>query len=477
MAFRDETEALHARIEALEIELSEARERVEELERERADVAPLQARIAELEEALAKHAPAPRTTSRPNEQRTLRIVMGVVGALTLGGIGAFLALDDARPILDGDPMRGVVDLDATPLMPPSRGQADGDGEVGSGCPGYAPSNPYVVLRTTEPRRTRIWTESSGDLVLYVRTADGRVVCDDDSGDGMNASLVADLGPGDHRVWVGTYQSGAGIPFTLRVDARGPEEASLQLDAEPTLGTIRIEGVDRHVRDGRTSGDSPAMLARPGCAGHVPTAPHVDLSVQEPGRARIVGRSSDDLVLLVRRPDGSWICDDDSAGSRDPMLVEDLEPGRYRVWVGTYVGGHTADFQLSVEVDEPPPPDPNTPPRLGRWNLDGESLLSFSERVTGRTAVSGTHPECRTLYGSVAPDLELTLTDARTVTLTLTSEEPVGLLVEHPDGTQTCQATVRNQPESWIAGTHRLWVASPEPDAASDFTLAVQTLPR
>ena len=59
MAFRDETEALHARIEALEIELSEARERVEELERERADVAPLQARIAELEEALAKHAPAP----------------------------------------------------------------------------------------------------------------------------------------------------------------------------------------------------------------------------------------------------------------------------------------------------------------------------------------------------------------------------------------------------------------------------------
>ncbi len=475
MAFRDETEALRARIEALEGELGAAMERVAELEQEREDAAPLRARIAELERELAKHAPRPSPpkppTAAPRWGRTALIAAAAVG----GAAGVYaLAVEWAEPDPDASPVHGVVDLVDAPLPAALTGSVRGTSEAGSGCAGYTPTGPFVVLRTATPRAVRLWTEGGADVVLYVRTADGRVICDDDSGDGMNASLAADLPAGDHPVWVGTFHEDANADVLLRIDARRPEETALDLDAAPALGTIRVTGIDHHVREGRTSGDNPATLARPGCPGHVPNAPHVELDVREPGTARIVARSDEDLVLLVRRPDGSFACDDDGAGDYDPLVIEALALGRYRVWVGSYSPGATGDFELSVDVDAATTPDPAIPPRLGRWNLDGESLLSFSERVTGAVPVSSTHPECRTLYGSAAPDLELALGEPRSVTLSLTSDAFLGVLVEHPDGTQSCELPTRAAPGSWAAGTHRVFVAASEPGAAASFTLVVQT---
>lgn len=476
MAFRDETEALRAHIESLEGELADARDRVAALEREAAEASALRERIADLERELAKHAPRPRpANAEARKKRSIAGGLAVAGVVGVAAVGYFATQELSGPDPDEAPERGVITLDDAPLLPALDGEAHGDGELGSGCSGYVPASPFVTLRTTEARRTHLWTESSADLVLYVETADGRVICDDDSGEGMNPSLIADLGPGDHHVWVGTYSQGASAPFSLRVDGRTPDEVQLALDAPPSLGTVVVTGVDRHVRDGRTSGDTPATQTQPGCAGHVPSTPHLDLVVDAPGTARIMARGPEDLVMLVRRPDSTFVCDDDGAGDLDPLVIEPLQMGRYRVWVGTFHPGRTAEFQLSVDVDAPNRPDPDAPPRLGRWNLDGESLLSFSERVDGQVPVSSTHPECRTLYGSVTPDLELALGEARNVTLSLTSDTLLGVLVEHPDGTQTCDVPTRTAPHTWDAGTHRVWVAAPEPGSTESFTLVVQTL--
>ncbi len=476
MAFRDETEALRARIEALEGELGDARDQIAALEREREDASALRARVAELERELAKHRPPPRTPADDARRaQRIRLGLGIAAVVGVAAVGWLSLRELAGPDPDAPPERGVVTLDDAPMPPALSGEAHGDAEIESGCRGFASASPFVALRTAEGRRARIWTESGADLVLYVRTADGRVICDDDSGEGMNPSLVADLGPGDHAVWVGTYSQGASAPFSLRVDARRPAEARIDLAAPATLGDVHVTGVDRHVRDGRTIGDLPAANAQPGCAGHVPAAPHLDLVVDAPGTARIMARGPEDLVMMVRRPDGTFVCDDDAGGDYDPLIIEPLRLGRYRVWVGTYGAGREGEFQLSVDVDRADQPDPNAPPRLGRWNLDGESLLSFSERVDGQSPVSSTHPECRTLYGSNTADLELALSEASNVTLSLTSDAFLGVLVEHPDGTQTCDVPTRTQPHTWEAGTHRVWVAAPEPGAGASFTLVVQTV--
>ncbi|MBX3276152.1 MAG: hypothetical protein KF729_38220 [Sandaracinaceae bacterium] len=471
MAFRSDAEALRARIDVLEGELARARERIAELERDAAEAPALRAKIEGLERALGRH----RDSQRPKVARAAAIGVGVIA---VGGVAAFLALSEADgPRHDDPPQRGVIDLEAASSQAPLSGVAIGDGPVGNSCPGYASAQPFVTLRTASgTRRARLFTQSSADLVLYVRTADGRVVCDDDSGEGLNPQLFVDLGPGDHAVWVGTYSSGARADFVLHVDGRGPGESRLATDAEAELPPIRIGGVDRHVRDGSARGDVLAALGQTSCRGYVPSAPSVDLLVDAPGFARIVARGPTDLVLLVRRPDGTFACDDDGAGDYDPLVAEALVPGRYRVWVGTYAANARGDFQLSVEVDAAPRVDPSAPPRLGRWDLDTETLLSFSERVSGATPISATHPECRELFGGSVPDLELDLSEARTVTLTLTSAAPLGVLVEHPDGTHTCERSRATRAHAWAAGAHRVWVGSPAQGGDDAFTLVVSSLP-
>ncbi len=480
MGFRDETRALRARVGALEAELSSARDDLRAREADRRELAILRTRVAELEAELAKVAPKP--PPKPDPTRGLRIAAAVGGVLLLAGIVALMAdFAPASPEIEGAPRRGVIDLDAesapTPIVSEVTGAIPFMGP--RGCTGFGQAEPLVVVRTRGQRRVRLWTDSSSDLTFFVVDADGRRHCDDDSGEGMNPRLTLDLPAGDHRVWVGTYTEDARASFTLHVDGRRLDEAGLVADeGEPTLDTIQIAGVDRYVRSGRADGATGAGLALGGCLGFVPNRPQVDLDVWEAGAAQIVAHSpSQDLVLLVRRPDGSFTCDDDSGGNFDPRIVEDLQIGRYRIWVGTYLEGHSAEFQLAIDVDRPRSRSQDATPRLGRWDLGAESVLSFTERVDGRAAISSTQPECRTFLGAEVPDVELSLSQARSVTLSLTSEARLGLLIEHPDGTQTCDTSMGSRPVAWSAGAHRIWIGVPTPGASAAFTLMVQTQPR
>ena len=48
---------------------------------------------------------------------------------------------------------------------------------------------------------------------------------------------------------------------------------------------------------------------------------------------------DDLTLLVIAPDGNAACSDDFAGSRNPLVsFNDIQPGAYEIYLGTYGGG-------------------------------------------------------------------------------------------------------------------------------------------
>lgn len=76
----------------------------------------------------------------------------------------------------------------------------------SPCQGYFGTEPALALNAEFLRRVRISTESYGDTMLLIRLPDGSWLCDDDSGEGLNASL--DLTIGGTEPWlvhVGYYE--------------------------------------------------------------------------------------------------------------------------------------------------------------------------------------------------------------------------------------------------------------------------------
>lgn len=83
------------------------------------------------------------------------------------------------------------------------------------CRGYIAAQPNVILNATgQFMNLRIVVSSSADTTLVVQRADGSFACNDDS-EGLNPIVSGMFGPGQHRIWVGTYSaSQAGAQYTI-----------------------------------------------------------------------------------------------------------------------------------------------------------------------------------------------------------------------------------------------------------------------
>lgn len=86
---------------------------------------------------------------------------------------------------------------------------------GSGCTGFInASAPDYEVNYTAGSGTlplNFYVKSSVDTSLLVYTADGRWVCDDDSGDGLNPWVsVSNPGTGSYQIWVGAYSESGNL---------------------------------------------------------------------------------------------------------------------------------------------------------------------------------------------------------------------------------------------------------------------------
>ncbi len=63
-------------------------------------------------------------------------------------------------------------------------------------------------------------------------------------------------------------------------------------------------------------------------------------------------SNVDTTLVVRAPDGSFLCDDDMSGSENinPSLRLTPADGKYRVWVGSFSPDVQAEGKLTITSD-------------------------------------------------------------------------------------------------------------------------------
>ena len=104
--------------------------------------------------------------------------------------------------------------------------------------------------------------------------------------------------------------------------------------------------------GLTAGGS-IRTSRGGCRAYVSDAPDIVLDYRASVYAlNIYVRSSADTTLLVNRPDGTWMCDDDGGNGNNPLISFPAPmPGQYSIFVGTY---RSSTASATLYVSELPP---------------------------------------------------------------------------------------------------------------------------
>lgn len=236
-------------------------------------------------------------------------------------------------------------------------------DVGGCSYGYVSEAPDVDLyyTTTGGTSLYIYAEGDGDTMLLVNTPSGDWVCDDDGHDNLDPIVrFPSAEDGLYDIWVGSYSDDnhEATLYVSEIDPDGRSSTSSgapDVSLEPTYGDVNLSAgftPDPHMVELRAGGSLEVNVSSCGY-GYVANAPDVDLYYDASGGGNlyIYVESDDDTTLLINRPDGTWLCDDDGYGSLNPLVqVPKAASGLYDIWVGTY-GDDLTDARLYIsEVD-------------------------------------------------------------------------------------------------------------------------------
>jgi hypothetical protein len=166
-------------------------------------------------------------------------------------------------------------------------------------------------------------------------------------------------------------------------------------------------------------------------------------VEEPSFVRIDGAGSDDLVLFVEGADGTVWCDDDGGPVTSPMIAQLFEPGRYRVWVGTY-SARTSPAAYTLVV-RGAPRSQTIDPAPRSFDVGAEVALSPGVAASRDERCNVLVPAAPSAVLDLTGSLDVTVRSAQPGTI-LRDESPMGVLCL-ASGTTT-----------WSAGRHRVSVA-------------------
>lgn len=240
-----------------------------------------------------------------------------------------------------------------------------DVDVGSCSYGYVSEAPDIDLyyTTSGDSPLYIYVEGDGDTMLLVNAPNGDWECNDDGHGDLNPILsFPDAQDGLYNIWVGSYgdQSQTAMLYVSEIDPDGGtssgESGAPDISLDPTYGDVSLDAgfrPDPHIVSLRAGGSLEVDVGS--CTyGYVADAPDVDFYYDANNTAQLYFyvESDDDTTLLINRPDGSWVCDDDGHEGLNP-LVHLAKPagGLYNIWVGTY-GDDLSDAQLFISEIDP-----------------------------------------------------------------------------------------------------------------------------
>ncbi|MFK7159474.1 hypothetical protein V6U78_00295 [Marinospirillum sp. MEB164] len=411
-----------------------------------------------------------------------------IGWLCLGVLACIPSLpllaDDAEAWWDQAPTYQSVE--AGLMRQTARVQAGGGtraNQLGlpSSCRGFinqnAPDLHFVYPDGAPQLPVYIHAESSADTTLVVRTPSGQWLCDDDT---IGLDPVVNLRRpevGTYQVWVGTYlsrgMSFADVHFSLNDPTRPApgQRASNEPDwtQAPRTSEIQLNAgfvPDPYTRQLTVGGSDEVdwELGEGSCRGHIDaTAPDAVINYQASSSwstLYIRAASTADTTLVVRTPEGRWLCNDDAIGLDPVVDVNQPDSGAYAVWIGTYAA-HRAGTEASLEISELNPrnrtssrstSEPSARDHLQGLNWDANPLYQHLSlqggflpdpreieiRAGGSTGLFGAGQGCTGYVNADTPDITL---DYQAGSLPLhihaSSERDTTLVVRAPNGDFFC----------------------------------------
>ena len=139
------------------------------------------------------------------------------------------------------------------------------------------------------------------------------------------------------------------------------------DTPSRFGTVNIHAgfsPDPRVVSGEAVGEVDARSVHRKCRGWISEVPDYLVEADTAFfQLYVLGRSREDVSLVVRKPDGRVLCNDNRYGSRDPMVRGDFPIGTTQIWIGVREKGARATYRLGLsEVKWKPSvltlPEPN-----------------------------------------------------------------------------------------------------------------------
>jgi hypothetical protein len=317
-------------------------------------------------------------------KRTLALAVLLLALVFAAGAFAQETIDPAAaPTFAYVNLHANFTLDPYLLRVESAGTLDASA-LSADCAGFVPGVPDVVVNWSGATdQLSFFVYSDTDPVLLVVTPSGDIVCNDDfSLDTLNPVVsIATPEEGAYAVFVGTYaaertaygwlgittQTAQGIdianadlrpmlalapsPTAAALILRSPDE--LQYTDTPIFGQSELaQGFVRLRVPASAAGTEAASgfdFGGATCAGTINLIPSYRFTyVGEAQPLFLFFNGENDASLIVRLPDGSFVCSGDAdEGNLNPaLLLEDAQEGDYTVWLGST---GPSDFALGVLV--------------------------------------------------------------------------------------------------------------------------------
>lgn len=331
--------------------------------------------------------------------------------------------------------------------------------AGGECIGMVDARPdHTVKLSTDFGYLRFGITSEADTSLAIRRPDGSFLCDDDT-HGLNPEVAGRMSAGDYQIFIGAIGQADDRSYRLELSERPVNAAPPQNTGSPsaeanfaaltlspnftpdpaTVGGLAGGNIDASAITGSTAG----------CAGKISNRPDHILTLGGHFSTLYLGVNSEaDTSLIIRRPDGSFVCNDDTVGL-NPRISGTFAAGTYQVYVGSLASGNPSYNLLASELSYGiPSPEPAPTPTPGGSYQSFSLRPGFSPDPTVGTGTAGGSRDASTLGGSptgpcagnidTSPDHRVTLQSSFSY-LKFSASSPIdtSLVILGPAGSRYC----------------------------------------
>lgn len=198
--------------------------------------------------------------------------------------------------------------------------------------------------------------------VRVQDATGGVIFSMSAPGGAPVQSQGHFVPGSYTIHVNDTHDGyaagleGGAGFSLNIvslGGAGAPAAPAAGDGESNFGTVTVAPgfmPDPMTATGNSGGSIDASTLNPECAGWVSSTPdHLIAAGGDFAALRVMARADvaeADVTLVVQRPDGTYLCNDDTEGL-NPLVTGAFVTGTYKVWIGSYEQGTNAAYHLGI----------------------------------------------------------------------------------------------------------------------------------